>query len=239
MRSAMSATTARSCEISSRPMRFSSTRSRKSSRICCLQHDVERGGRLVGDQQLRLQRAGDRDDDALALAAGKLVRIARQREFCLRQPDAVEHLSRAFFGLAAVGAGVPANALGDLLADRLDRVERRHRLLENHADVVAAQARTSGLRLPTGCRCRRSARGLTRARHAGSSRMTVSAVIDLPEPDSPTSPITSPGPIGEVDAVRGSACRRSSTDSFSISSRLTGRVSAWGRACRRGRRRAG
>ena len=34
MRSAMSATTARSCEISSSPMRFSSTRSRSSSRIC-------------------------------------------------------------------------------------------------------------------------------------------------------------------------------------------------------------
>ena len=103
-----------------------------------LQDDVERGGRLVGDQQLRLQRAGDRNDDALALAAGQLVRIARQRKFVLRQPDPVEHFSGAILRLAPVGAGVPADALGDLLADRLDRVQRRHRLLEDHADVVAA-----------------------------------------------------------------------------------------------------
>ena len=139
MRSAMSATTARSCEISSRPMRFSIDEIAQQLEDLLLQHDVERRGRLVGDQQLRLQRAGDGDDDALALAAGQLVRIAGERKFRLGQPDPVEHFSRTVLGVAAVGAGVPAYALGDLLADRLDRVERRHRLLEHHADVVAAQ----------------------------------------------------------------------------------------------------
>ena len=104
-----------------------------------LQHHVERRRRLVGDQQLGFQRTGDGDDDALALAAGQFVRIARQREFRLRQADAVEHFSRPFLGVGAARLGVPAYALGDLLADGLDRVERRHRLLEHHADVVAAQ----------------------------------------------------------------------------------------------------
>ena len=104
-----------------------------------LQHHVERRGRLVGDQQLRLQRAGDGDHHALALPAGQFVRVAGQGKLCRRQPDAIEHLSRQRLGVGAVGLGVPADAFGDLLADRLQRVQRRHRLLEDHADIVAAQ----------------------------------------------------------------------------------------------------
>ena len=44
-----------------------------------LHGDVERGGRLVGDQQVGLIGERHRDHHALALAAGELVRIARQR----------------------------------------------------------------------------------------------------------------------------------------------------------------
>ena len=40
-----------------------------------LDRDVERGGRLVGDEQLRVAREGHRDHDALLLAAGHLVRV--------------------------------------------------------------------------------------------------------------------------------------------------------------------
>ena len=43
-----------------------------------LHGDVERGGRLVGDQQVRLVGERHRDHHALALAAGQLVRIAFQ-----------------------------------------------------------------------------------------------------------------------------------------------------------------
>ena len=41
-----------------------------------LDRHVERGDRLVGDDQLRLERERARDADALALAAGELVRVA-------------------------------------------------------------------------------------------------------------------------------------------------------------------
>ena len=41
-----------------------------------LDRDVERRHRLVGDDQLRLERDRARDADALALAAGELVRVA-------------------------------------------------------------------------------------------------------------------------------------------------------------------
>ena len=39
-----------------------------------LHRHVERRHRLVGDQQVRLEREGARDADALALTAGELVR---------------------------------------------------------------------------------------------------------------------------------------------------------------------
>ena len=44
-----------------------------------LDRDVERGDRLVGDDQLGLDRERAGDADALALAAGELVRVARRR----------------------------------------------------------------------------------------------------------------------------------------------------------------
>jgi len=44
-----------------------------------LYRDVQGLDRLVGDDERRIQRERTRDADALALATGKLVRIAPQR----------------------------------------------------------------------------------------------------------------------------------------------------------------
>ena len=66
-----------------------------------LDRDVERRDRLVADDQLRLdrERAGDRD--ALALAAGELVRIAL-REARL-EPDQLQQLGDALARRCAGG----------------------------------------------------------------------------------------------------------------------------------------
>ena len=50
-----------------------------------LDRDVERGDRLVADDEVRVQGERARDADALALAAGELVRIPRRR--VARQAD--------------------------------------------------------------------------------------------------------------------------------------------------------
>ena len=60
-----------------------------------LHGDVERGGRLVGDQQVRLVGERHRDHDALALAAGQLVRIALQPGFGIGNADLRQQLQRA------------------------------------------------------------------------------------------------------------------------------------------------
>ena len=58
-----------------------------------LHRDVERGHRLVGDQELGLHRQRARDADALALAAGELVRIAIERVGV--EPHELHQLARA------------------------------------------------------------------------------------------------------------------------------------------------
>ena len=59
-----------------------------------LHGDVERGGRLVGDQQIGLVGERHRDHDPLALAAGQLMRIARQPRFRLGNADLGQQFER-------------------------------------------------------------------------------------------------------------------------------------------------
>jgi hypothetical protein len=107
--------------------------------------DVERGGRLVGDQQPRASARCHGDADALALAAGQLVRIARRAE--TPRADRPGRASRGRW--RAPPGGWPARGctrFGHLVADGLHRVERGHRLLEDHADVAAAHPHSAARR---------------------------------------------------------------------------------------------
>ena len=121
-----------------------------------LDGDVERGGRLVGDQQVGLAGERHRDGDALALAAGELVRIGIDALGGIGQPDAVEQGDRLSARLRGGIFLVTPQRLGDLMADRVHRVERRHRLLEDHADAVAAQPAIIRIREPREFACRRA-----------------------------------------------------------------------------------
>ena len=62
--------------------------------------DVERGGRLVGNDERGFQRQRHGDHDPLALAARKLVRVACENALGLGQAHVAEHLDDA---LAALG----------------------------------------------------------------------------------------------------------------------------------------
>ena len=105
--------------------------------------------------------------------------------------------------------GVRADRLDDLVADAVERVEAGERVLEHHADAPAADL--AHLARRAGCRCagRRGGPRPPAMRPGGSSRpMTAAPVSDLPAPDSPTTPSTSPR--RDVEATRRrprSACR--------------------------------
>ena len=103
-----------------------------------LDGDVERGGRFVGDEQLGFGDEGHRDHDALAHAAGKFVRIIVDAFRGVVDADGFKHRQRAGEGVAAGNVFVDEEWLDDLLADAQERIERRHRILEDHGDAFAA-----------------------------------------------------------------------------------------------------
>ena len=107
-----------------------------------LHGDIERGGRLVTDQQVRIVGDGDRDDHPLALAAGQLVRERLRPPLGLGDADQFEQLDGA--GSCRPPADVALvhlDRLGDLITDGVDGRERRHRVLEHRADGLAADLR--------------------------------------------------------------------------------------------------
>ena len=100
--------------------------------------DVQRGGRLVGDQQLGLAGQRHGDHHALPHAAGQLVRVAGHPLGGAGHADQPEHLHRAVQRGPPAGAAVQPDRLGDLVADGLRRVQRGQRVLEDHPDQVPA-----------------------------------------------------------------------------------------------------
>ena len=103
--------------------------------------DVEHADGLVGDDQLRPEHEGAGDDDALALAAGQLVRVARRERLRRSEPrrlERVEHALASLVGLAR--EAVDDQRLGDEVEDRLLRVQRLVRVLEDHPDPASGSA---------------------------------------------------------------------------------------------------
>ena len=123
-----------------------------ASRCCCLQllqevevlrldRQVEARRGLVGDEQARRRRDGHGADHALAHAAGHLVRERAQplRAGAGMRTDA-EQRRRALRERAAAEPVVRGDRLAHLHADREHRVQRAHRVLQDHGDLAAADA---------------------------------------------------------------------------------------------------
>ena len=96
---------------------------------------VERGHRLVGDEQARVQHHRAGDDHALALAARDLVRVAREEALRRAQAGAPQRVGHELL-LVSLDL-LDANALGDRLVDRLACVQGAGRVLEDHLGVPA------------------------------------------------------------------------------------------------------
>ena len=100
---------------------------------------VERGRRLVGDDDVGIVGQRDRDHDPLAHAAGVLVRIVVEPPFGGGHLDLAQQLDRPAPGRAPVDRRLVApDRVDDLAADGPDRVERRHRVLEDERNLGVA-----------------------------------------------------------------------------------------------------
>ena len=103
-----------------------------------LDRHVERGRRLVGDDQPRLGAERERDHHALAHPARELVRISVDALPRGRDADLLQPADRACARVAVRQRQVRLHGLHELAADRVERVERGQRILEDGADLAAA-----------------------------------------------------------------------------------------------------
>jgi hypothetical protein len=150
-----------------------------------LHGDVERRDRLVADDQLRVDGERARDADALALAAGELVREAVV--VLGIEPDDLEQLLDTALDLRAVPSLCTSSASATMKPTRLRAfrdaygswkiiiISRRiGRISERESFVMSRPSKTR------------------RPSVASSRRMTQRAIVDFPQPDSPTTPSVSP-----------------------------------------------
>ncbi len=103
----------------------------------CLHRDVERGRRLVGDDQRGVARHRHRDHRALAHAARELVRVLMHAPGGIGDIDLAQQFDCPLARHALRDLAVRDLALRHLATDGQDRVQGRRRVLEDHADVPA------------------------------------------------------------------------------------------------------
>ncbi len=102
-----------------------------------LDGDVERGRRLVGDEQVGAVGERHGDHHPLPLAAGQLVRIGAEPGGWIGDADLGQQADHPFARRSGATA-VQGDDLADLALDGVQRIERGHRLLEHHRHAGAA-----------------------------------------------------------------------------------------------------
>ena len=170
---------------------ISSCRRRSQRRSSLRTLRVERAERLVEQQHLGLDRERARERDALALAAGELVRIAVGEPVELHEREQLVDLGADLrLVRAASRFGPHAQAEGDVLEDR--HVAEQRVVLEDEADLALAHVGAGRVLAVEAAPLPAS----------GTSRpaMMRSSVV-LPEPDGPSSATSSPARMSRLEVV--------------------------------------
>ncbi len=93
--------------------------------------DIERRGRLVGDDKTRITGKCHRDEHALAHAAGQLMRISPKQFARLRQLRGVQHGERTLSTIVPASPIETGKVFVELCADRQDGIEGSQRRLRD------------------------------------------------------------------------------------------------------------
>ena len=101
---------------------------------------VERGGGLVGQQQLGPTGQGQGNHGALAHAARHFVRIGLQTALRAGNAHPLKQGQGPLLGLCLAHLFVTANGFDDLLAHAVNRVQRQQGLLKNHGRHASTEA---------------------------------------------------------------------------------------------------
>ena len=101
-----------------------------------LHSDIERRGRLIGDQHIGPQRQRHGDHQPLPLPARELMRIFLRRRRRILNADLFQQGQRFTLGIGARGA-MHHQRLLNLPADGVDRVQMAQRILKDHRNPLA------------------------------------------------------------------------------------------------------
>ena len=187
-------TTARSCETNRQAIAEARLQLDQQVEDLRAHRNVERGDRLVADEQRGAQRQRAGDDDALPLAAGKLVRVAlRVFRPAARRRRAAPRRARA----VRCRAAMPRTSRGSPIA--APTVMRGLSEVAGSWNTICALGahgaqRAAHRRRRVRCRARECCRASARP-----VRRSALETVDLPQPLSPTRPSVSPAARGRSD----------------------------------------
>ena len=105
-----------------------------------LNRDIQRRSRLVRDQDRRIARQRQRNHHALTHPAAQLMWILLDPLLRIGDAHAVQHINRHLQRLFFAEALVQFHHFRNLPANRMQRIQRGHRLLKDHRDLAAADA---------------------------------------------------------------------------------------------------
>ena len=103
-----------------------------------LHRGVQRGGRLIRQQQLRVARQRQSNHRPLAHTAGHFVRVGVQPPFRTGDPHLAQRLQSPFPRRLTRQPFMTTQTFDDLLADGIHRIKGQQRLLKNHRATGAA-----------------------------------------------------------------------------------------------------
>ena len=168
-RSAVSAMTPMSCVISITAVPWSRHSRLSKAMICAC---IDTSSAVVGSSAMisfGFARERERDHDALAHAARKLVRILIDASLRRGDADLGQQFERAGPRGRRRQPEMGRNGFGQLAPDRVQRIERCQRILEHRTDLAAAHATQRLGRQVVDAPRRRAGPGRRRSARAGRS----------------------------------------------------------------------
>src|SRR5450759_278084 len=102
-----------------------------------LDGNIKRRRGFVRDQEVRVRRQCHGDHDPLTHAAAHLMRVLAEAPFGLGDADQVKHLDGTLLRLGVIDLLMQGNSFTDLIANRVDRIERCHGFRKDHGNLVA------------------------------------------------------------------------------------------------------